>query len=344
MIWSEFVAAVNEHLVTDATRRGIETFNSRQIRNAVIDIQRFVPYFRTGNTTTYQLGDLTAVGCAHLVGMPDGCQPKACYTVGKLAGQDGNIVRHRMDFYPWKEREALIRGELNFGSWWGALWGGNVPPVTPPQVGWNTGMEWLRRKGYCYSVGPHGRNFLIYPQINAATELLLVWDGIKTSFQGTDEVPFNDQCAEATAAFVKTRIGAYVNNDPTLAQMAMQDWVTLRRKLYTDWRQTQQMESHDEEYEANQVIPTPGFGGFGPAYIPLLQGVNVLLGAGSNALQAIPTIALQVPQTVMIIIGGINTLWTLNAGTDATDVPNGIVDPGDFNAISNAKVWYQSST
>ena len=34
----------------------------------------------------------------------------------------------------------------------------------------------------------------------------------------------------------------------------------------------------------------------------------------------------------------------LNAGTDATNVAEGLQRPNDFNASTNAKVWYQAAT
>lgn len=254
MIWSDFVLAVGEHLVTDATRRGIEVFRVRQIRNAVIDLQRFVPGFREGNQTTYQVANATAVGCAHLLDMPAGARPKSLYMVDTAANVNQDRCRHRLDFYPWLRKHELVDGRLNYGGWLGGLWAGTVPPV-PPQVGWGVSGGWLTSKGYCYTVGPHARNFLVYPQMTATSQLELFWDGIKTAYNDGDTVPFNDQCAEAAAYWVKAKIGAYVNNDSTLMQMAWADYVRARRLLYTDWKSTQRIEGKGDEYNATEVAP-----------------------------------------------------------------------------------------
>lgn len=253
MTWAQFIAAVNEHLVTDATRRGIETFNARVVRNAVIDIQRFVPYFRQGNQTTYQVADATVVGCAHLVDMPALARPKALYMVNTAAGVNGDRCRERLDFYPWLRKQELIDGRLNYGGWLGGFWAGTIPPV-PPQVGWGV-LGCLGSKGYCYTVSPHARNFLVYPQITATSELVLFWDGLKTSFLDADVVPFDDRCAEAAAYFVKSKIGAYVNGDAQLMQMAAADYKMARLKLFVDCKAASEIEGRAEEYGAEVVAP-----------------------------------------------------------------------------------------
>lgn len=38
---------------------------------------------------------------------------------------------------------------------------------------------------------------------------------------------------------------------------------------------------------------------------------------------------------------GVFQVWQLEAGTDADDPFGGVVRPDDFNAVTNAKVWYK---
>lgn len=344
MLWSDYVTQVDAHLVTDATRRGLETFRDRFLRNAVIDLQRFIPGYRVGNTTTYQVADVVAVGSAHLVAFPAGARPTAVYIIDTDPAADSATQRYRLDFYPWLKRQALIDGDLQFCDWWAGCWGGwgpscqsGPPPVTPPGASWG----WACRKGYVYSIGPHGKNFLIYPQLTATTELLLVWDGLKTSFADGDSVPFPDESCEAVAAYIKAKVCNYVDKNVALGQIANQDWKEGRLKLYRDWQETQSMEEKDEEYDATALAPPTNFASFGGQNIPLLRAVTGLTGSATS-LDAIPTAAgaVDVPTTVQLYFGGDTQFWTLVAYTGQAGA--GTQQPADFDAVTNPVIWLLS--
>jgi len=71
--------------------------------------------------------------------------------------------------------------------------------------------------------------------------------------------------------------------------------------------------------------------------------ITSLTGGGATALDGIVTAALVLPTgyTVLLSYGRVGQTWQLVAGTDAEDVPNGIVRPDDYDATSNARVWVQ---
>ena len=77
--------------------------------------------------------------------------------------------------------------------------------------------------------------------------------------------------------------------------------------------------------------------GFQPTQVQFLQNVTQLLGTGFNALQAVPTVQLATPYTVDLLIGGQPQRWFLVAG--AYVAATGRVQPGDYNASTNAKFW-----
>lgn len=79
MIFAEFKAAVLEELGTDGTRRGIETFRTRAIRDAMIDLQRYIRAFRQGHATVYTANDLVTKACAMIGPLPAQAKPKAFY-------------------------------------------------------------------------------------------------------------------------------------------------------------------------------------------------------------------------------------------------------------------------
>lgn len=340
MLWSDFVDAVNSHLSVDATRRGLEAFRDRYMRNAVLDLQRYIRSYREGNTTTYLLADVTAVGQAQLVKMPSGCKPKAVFIYSTAAGDDPLTMRYRLDFYPWKSKQDLISGKLDFWSWWGTLQWPVTPPPTPPAN--CNGWDWCRRQAYVYSVAPFGTNFLIYPPLDANKALLLVWDGYKMDFEDTDTIPFPEDAAECVAAYIKWKITLDVDKNIPLAREHRSFYNERRLSLYRDWQDTLSIEEDGEEYDGMVVPPPNNFSNFAAQDIPLLGTVTMIEGVTNTALAAVPTVGLNVPLTVMIIIGGINQIWTLIAGTLADDPSNGVVRPNDYS-LANPKVWTQST-
>ncbi len=226
-------------------------------RDAVIDLQRFIPGYRSGNSTTFKLADVTAVGQASLVQMPVGALPKELYILSlDTAKQATNPLckRYRLDFYPWRSRQDMVCGRLDFTNWWvGGFWPNGCPPVPTSCCG----ITWLQSKAYVYTMAPHGKNFLVYPGLNDTTAVLLVWDGYKTEFGNTDTIPFPDGAAEAVANYVKWRIALEVDKNIALSREFQGAWRERRLSLYRDWQETQDAEGDGDEYDqTDQPVDT----------------------------------------------------------------------------------------
>ncbi len=340
MQWSDFVLEVNAQLSVDANRRGLEAFRDRFMRNAVLDLQRYIPGFRQGLTTTYLKADVEALDHCSLVAFPAGAKPKELYQYSINPADDQYCKRHRLDFYPWERRQDLLCGKLDFMAWWGA-WNwpvGSCPPNPPANVnGWN----WLQRKGYVYTIAPHGKNFLVYPALNDETALLLVWDGYKTEFLVADTVPFSDGTAEAVANYLKWRITLDVDKNPGLAREYQAMWRERRLSLYRDWQDTQDAEGKGDEYDGQTIPPPANLAPFGASSVPFLAAITGLEGVTAAYLSDIPTISIATPFMVMVAIGGNVQLWQLTASGAAT--APGIQRPNDFDMTTNMKVWVQLS-
>jgi hypothetical protein len=81
MTWGQFVEAVESHLAVEANRRGLEAFRSRYMRNAVLDLQRYIPGYRSGNVTTYTAAQVNLLTHASLGELPAQAKPKAFYII-----------------------------------------------------------------------------------------------------------------------------------------------------------------------------------------------------------------------------------------------------------------------
>lgn len=85
----------------------------------------------------------------------------------------------------------------------------------------------------------------------------------------------------------------------------------------------------------NNSIPA----GFGPLNVPYLTAVTALTGVGFNYLSSVPTLTMQTPFAVDIMVANIPERWFLIAGTGSPTA--GIVLPNDYDPTSNAKKWIQ---
>lgn len=104
IVYSDLVAAVKEDLGTDGNRRGIEALRARAIREALIDLQRFIPAFRQGQITRYTADDLDVIGYAHLGQLPDQAKPKAFYIA---CAPGAPVVTPSTEITSWAQLAAI---------------------------------------------------------------------------------------------------------------------------------------------------------------------------------------------------------------------------------------------
>lgn len=348
ILWSTFLGAVNACLGPEGTRRGLEGFRAQHITNAIIDLCRFVPSFRLGNSTVFTAANLTQQSQAMVGVLPPGCKPKAFYIFSSASGDDPNCKRYKLDHYPWSKRNDILCGRLSFDTWWGnCCWGpsGTCPPSpSPPPVDPTNPnpWSWCSSRGYVYSISPHLDSFIIFPSLNQYDSLLLVWDGYKTVFNPNDLVPYPIEASEAVSAYVFAKVHKLIDREPQLAAADNIDYLNARRALIREYRDNLVTDGQDDEY-LSTLVPPPAqpFITAGAEAIVLLQFITAIAGTTANCLQAIPTIGLTGPLTVAVIINGITQLWTLQTGSAPTDVPNGICLPPD-NALSGLE-WLESN-
>jgi len=350
MTWQNFLAGVNACLGPESNRRGLEAFRLQHMTNALVELQKFVPSMRQGNSTQYLAANLTQESQAMVGILPAGAKAKAFYIYSNATTDDPNCKRYKLDPYPWSRRQEILCGQLDFKTWWGnCCWG--VPGVCPspplppaPNPANPNPWSWCQKRGYVYSISPHLDSFVIYPSLNAYDTLLLVWDGYKTTFNPTDIVPYPMEATEAVSAYVFSKVHRLIDKDPQGAAQDYLDFLRMRTSLIREWRENLVADGQDDEYLSN-LIPPPGQSliAAGAEAIPLLQNITAIAGTTPNCLAAIPTynVGLTVPVTVMVIINGVNQFWTLKTGTDATNVPEGICQSNDW--AQSGFVWYESN-
>ena len=223
MTWQEFKSEVRVLITVDSDRLNVQDYIDRQIRNAVVDIQSSIPFYRVGNTVTYSLN-----------GTIKDTEPLAIAesaTEGLLEGDvrilDGYFVDGQFD-YDWQD-------DLSEGA------DSNSECSRRPLRQW----PWSNRfdlvcgatKGYfLISISPQGGKFFIYPQVTASDKVVLYYDGLKKTFANTDEVTFDESVVEAVANFTKAKVSREIDRDLDLHQSYWASYLSDRSRLWLDSR------------------------------------------------------------------------------------------------------------
>lgn len=208
MTWSEFVASVRDRITVDADRLGpIQAGITRKIQDAVRDLQVFITGYREGHETLFNVADMTVYGSAHAAPLPSGARPREAYVYTA-----SNTCAQRPVYpFPWDQRN-----ELKCAA---------VPGV-------ETYM----------AIDPYAKQFVLYPALAEGQVLQLWWDGVKTTFVDTDQVPFDELAAEAAAAYVKAYIAKEVDRDPAMSNEHLRDYsgspgrMGMRTKCYLEMK------------------------------------------------------------------------------------------------------------
>jgi hypothetical protein len=199
MTWSQFKALVREFLPVDAEREGAQTFIDRLIEAALTSIQELVPYYREGLEAIYQQSDLVVEGLASRGTLPDRARPREAY-IASLDADGNETGRTDLASVSFADRYSLIRGGRENGAIAIAGWGGI---------------------------------FYVSPYVQADRRLVIVWDGIKSTFADGDGLPkFGLREAEAIALYVKSELARRSDNDLQSWQTYERDWLTKRQGLY----------------------------------------------------------------------------------------------------------------
>lgn len=218
MTWADFLIAVRAELPVDNERLGIATgvpnFLDQQILHCVIDLQKAIPFYRYGHETIYGPDDLIMNGLASIGSLPvteQGHPQEAFY---KKTGTQ--CVSQPLWQYDWGNRYDLVCGN---------------PKVVNCQ--------------FFMAIDPQGKQFMVFPSVGTQHQISLFWEGVKTSFDSADTVPFDDDVAELVGLFVKSRISRLVDHDIPEATSFWTDYRTRKSLLYADCRERNRLNRNE---------------------------------------------------------------------------------------------------
>lgn len=211
--WAEFTAACRELMPIEKQRmglqddNGVDGFITRNIRIAVIDLQNYVTSYRKNHETIYYPQDFVTEGYASKGVLPPNAHLKDISFINNKADDAGNF-RYPATRLPFSDRFDLING----------------CKLLPDQHGRIT-------------VDDAGYTFYAYPVIGDGWVLSVLWDGmgvgnVKLDFKADELVPFEEDCAECVADYVKARIAREVDKDMEMFASYQQSFMAKRKDLY----------------------------------------------------------------------------------------------------------------
>mgnify|MGYP003650507265 CR=1 FL=1 len=223
MTWQEFKAGVRELLTVDSDRLNIQTFIDRQIRNAAVDIQSNIQFYRKDQQVTYSLNG----SIKDSEPLADEEKASVGFLEGDMRITDAYLIDASEDFdwaddlsdsaddnsacasipltqYPWSSRYDMICGAAQ-------------------------GLKLI-------SISPKGGDFYVFPKIDSTDKVEIFYDGIKSTFADADVLTFDEPVIEIVADFVKAKISREVDHDLPLHDSYWQSFVKGRSRLYLDAR------------------------------------------------------------------------------------------------------------
>lgn len=219
-------AAVDKLITVDATRYGVfepggfvdtliaqgkneiagqAPWYDNQIRQACIELQHFIEYFRHGHETVYTFADVSDEGAASIGELPEQARPQDAYYFNVTEKCERKPIRQ----YDWENRFDLICGLKELGC-----------------------------DAFYMAIDPYGGTFLVYPKVTEGMGVALQWDGNKLEFGDTDDVPFDEAFAEACAQFMLWKIYLRpTTKDTQLAKEHEKNYIRDRLHLFRDARE-----------------------------------------------------------------------------------------------------------
>ena len=209
---------------------GLDTFIDEQLRQALLDLQHYIPYFRENNVEILEKSDFTQVGLGCKASMPDGVLKEVYlrYSQDQELRPVGEIA--------WTYRHAITYESCN------------CSPII--------------------SIKPDGSEFYLYPNITGdatAEQVILVWEGEKYDYSGSDIVPFDNATARVVASYVLAKLfHESVESNPT-ARTHYDMYAGGRRRLFTNLKRRTRLDgetiscslpSWTIDTEENPLLPT----------------------------------------------------------------------------------------
>jgi hypothetical protein len=227
--WCEFKKEVLALMPQDANRLGMENYLPRLLREAVIDLQQFIPAYRIRHETLYYPMDFALDGAAGVGTLPPNSQLQEMWLFNLSRGERVPIVKAA-----WEHRFRMVdehrHHELECDLM--TLTASSVAAIE--LINRLPSARHGRHRSGVVAVEPQGGTFYLSPILLDGWVLSVFWNGRKLDFRENEAVPFDEDASFAVAAWAKSKIAMEVDRDPQRAQGFMAEYITKRLNLYVE--------------------------------------------------------------------------------------------------------------
>lgn len=214
----------------DRDRLGMEDYLPRLIREAVIDLQQFIPAYRERHETLYYPQDFALDGTASVGTLPPKAEIKELWLFNLSTSERVPVER-----MAWEKRFLLTHEHRHCeieGSPLMTLTAASVAAIELinrlPQ---NRGAG--RRHGLV-AVDQQSSTFYLSPVLIDGWVLSVVWNGRKLDYRDNEAVPFDEEASFAVASWAKSKIAMEVDRDPVRSQSFLAEYNLKRMNIFIE--------------------------------------------------------------------------------------------------------------
>lgn len=214
-------------MVTDQSGATTSKYFLDRLREAVIDLQQFVPAFTKNHESIYYPSDFVDDGEASVGSLPPFGKVRSAWYYSTDKKRRFKVVQ-----LPWEKRF-----ELTTHRDWDTL-NSQFTVLTAYSISAMAMAETLtaghRERVAVMSISPQHEQFYLFPHVTGEWVFSLFWDGNKLDFRDMEQVPFQEQAANAVAQFVQSRFGGYVEHDQQKVVNCMTEYTRQRTLIYLE--------------------------------------------------------------------------------------------------------------
>ncbi len=199
---------------------GSSVYYRNQIRQAVLDLQNFIPEFTRNHETIYYAQDFATDGMAGVGALPPLAKATSAWFYDTSRQRRVRVVEA-----PWERRFDLATfhpPHLNPNEF-------NGQSVTQTAASlemiatFNQLHQDRNELAGVMAIAPDHERFYLHPRVESEWVFSLFWDGHKLDYRDAEQVPFEEEAAQAVALFVRAQFLSYVERNPAdAAQVALQ--------------------------------------------------------------------------------------------------------------------------
>lgn len=189
---------------------GSSVYYRNQVRQAVLDLQNFIPEFAKNHETIYYPQDFAADGMASA-----GALPPMAKVTGAWFYDVAKLRRVPVVQVPWERRFDLAARRprrLNPNDFNGAAICQTAASLELIAIFNELHRDGDHRAAHM-AISPGHETFYLHPRIEAEWVFSLFWDGHKLEYRDQEQVPFEEEAAQAVALFVRAAFLAYVERN-----------------------------------------------------------------------------------------------------------------------------------